>query len=155
MIALEHARLLRRQAELLTAPVQSDDAAEHVLVHENAVPVPGLAWRQVALDLQNGIVAMGAGEEMEDAGHARERLPAPFERVDGIGEGRLRRIGSDGGHLDFVRGKRPVEGRHELLRLDAAEWRYPETAGPFLQQRIIAAASKTEAVRWFMLTIWD
>ena len=66
-----------------------------------------------------------------------QRLPAPLQRLDGIGEGRLGRIGGDGVDLGGVRGKCARESRLEMLRLDPAERRDPEGAGPVLEQRVL------------------
>ena len=67
VVALEHARLLGRQAELVALAMQSIDAAEQRLVHEDAVPVLGLERRELALDRLDGVVGVRAGEHVEDA----------------------------------------------------------------------------------------
>ena len=59
---------------------------------------------------------------------ARERVAGRFQRIDGVGEGRLGRIGGDGRDLGLVRGKGAREGRQKMLRLDPAEGRNAERA---------------------------
>jgi hypothetical protein len=87
------------------------DAAELALVHENPVPVLGRQRRQFALDLLDRVVGVRTGKEIEDAGGARERVAGRFERVDGVGEGRLDRIGGDGRDLGLLGGEGAREGR--------------------------------------------
>ena len=56
-----------------------------------------------------------------------------------VGSGR---IGGDGVDLGRVRGKCAREGRLEMLRLDPAERRHAEGAGPVGQQRVVGAGGK-------------
>ena len=137
VVAVEHALLLGGEAELVASAMKTVDAAEQRLVHEDAVPVLGLERRERELDRLDGVVGMRAGENAEDAPDPGQRLPAPLQRLDGIGEGRLGRIGGDGVDLGGVRGKCARVSRLEMLRLDPAERRDPEGAGPVLEQRVL------------------
>ena len=91
-----------------------------------------------ALDRQDRIVGVRAGKHMENGARARERPARPFERVDGVGEGRLGGAGGDGRDLGRVLGECARERGRELFRLDAAEGRHAEAAGPVLKERIVA-----------------
>ena len=66
VIAIEHARLFRRQAELPAAAVKRVDPPIQALVHEDSVPMLGRERRQLALDLLDRVVRVRAGEEIED-----------------------------------------------------------------------------------------
>ena len=98
----------------------------------------GFERRELALDLENVVVGIGAGEEIEDVGDARERLPRGLQCIDGVGEGRRRAIRCDRRHLARVLREGVRESRHEMPRPDAGERRHAERADPILQQRIIA-----------------
>ncbi len=98
----------------------------------------GLERGQLALDRENRIVGVGAGEEIENVDRSCERRPARFERLDGVGEGRRGRIAGNGRDLGRVRGKCAGKGRPEMLRLDPAEGRHAERAAPFREQRVVA-----------------
>ena len=133
------------------------DPAEQGLVHENPVPVLGRERRELALDLLDRVVGVRAGEEMEDVVDARvSASPARFERVDGVGEGRLGGIGGDGGDLGLVRGEGAREGRQEMLRRDSAERRNAEGPGPVVEQGVGAGGFAAAAawLCWFMRLIW-
>ncbi len=137
MIALEHARLLRREAKLVAGAIEPIDAAKQRLVHENPVPVLGFERRELALDLENVVVGVGTGQQIEDVGDAGECCPRGFERIDGIGEGRRRLMRRDGFDLAGMLGEGAREGTQEIPWLDARERRDAERPAPVLQQRIM------------------
>ncbi len=136
VIALEHAPLLGREAELVAPTMQGIDAAEQALVHQDPVPVLGAARRQHALDLHDRIIGVRAGEQMEHPGHTLQQPAGGFERVDGIGEGRLGGITGNGGDLALMLRKGGIVGRAEMRRFDLRERRHAERAGPWCQQGI-------------------
>ena len=138
MIALEHAPLLGREREPVALAMQRVDPAEQRLVHEDLVPVLGAQRRDLALDLQDRVVGVGAGERIEDVVDTRERVAAQFQRLDGIGEGRRGGIGRDGGDLGLVLGEGAREGRPEVLGPYPLERRHPERPGPVLEERVFA-----------------
>ena len=90
---------------------------------------------RVALDLEQRVVAMGAGQKVEGVADPVERPPAQFQRGDGVVEARRRRIAGDGGDLGLVLGERPRIGRPEMLGRDPVEGRHPVGGGPSLEER--------------------
>ena len=138
VIALEHAPLLGRKRKPVAHLVETIDAAEQGLVHEDPVPVLGLERGELALDREDRIVGVSAGEEIENVDRPRERLSARLERVDGVGEGRRVRIAGNGRDLSRVRGKCAGKGRPEMLGLDPAEGCHAEGAAPLREQRVVA-----------------
>jgi len=136
VIALEHAPLLGRKRKPVAHLVETIDAAEQGLVHEDPVPVLGLERGQLALEREDRIVGVGAGQEMEKVDGSRERLSARVERVDGVGEGRRLRIAGNGRDLGRVRGECARKGRPEMRGLDPVESRDAEGATPLREQRV-------------------
>jgi hypothetical protein len=137
IIALENAPLFRGQRELIACAIQTLDTAEQGRVHVDTVPVPGLDGRNLALDREDFVVVVGAGQEVEDVDRPCKRLATSFERGDGVGESRRRRIACDRGNLSGMRSKCASKGHPEMIRLDAAEIGHTERAAPFLEQRIV------------------
>ena len=137
MIALEHPRLLGVEPEPVAGAVQRIDAAEQGGVVQDAVPMAGAAGRDVALDRQQLRIAVGAGEGPEHVGHPPDQPAGQFERRDRVVEARRIRIGRDRRDLGVMGRKGAIEGRPEMLRLDAPERRGAERSGPFLEQRIV------------------
>jgi len=138
-LAIEHALLLGREAELIALAVQGIDPAEQRLVHEDAVPVLGLQRRQGALDLLDRVIGVRAGQHAENVGNARKRVTTTFERVDRVGKRGRSRVGADGLDLRLMRGKRPLEGGQKMLRSDRTEWRDAERSGPCPEERVVVA----------------
>ncbi len=137
VIAFQHARLLGIEAERVAALPERVDAAEQRLVEQDAVPVPGLARRDLALDRQQRVVGVRAGEHAENTCRpAPSGAAGAFHRLDGVLERGRRRIAGDRGDLGVVLGEGAVEGRHEMLGRDAVEWRHAEGAGPVLEEGI-------------------
>jgi len=73
VIAIEHARLLRRERKRVAAAVKRIDASKQRLIHKDVIPVLGLERRQVALNREDRIVRVGAGEHVEHVLDAGER----------------------------------------------------------------------------------
>ena len=138
VVAFEHALLLGAERKLAARMVQRLDAAKQRRIHEDPVPMLGLKRRQFALDRENGVVGIGVRKRVEDIGDAREQLPGALDRLDGIDEGRRRRVRGNGGDFGGMVGKCPGEGGEEMLRRDACERRHAEGPGPVLQHGIIA-----------------
>ena len=99
VVALQHARLLGREAELAAALPQRLDAGEEAGMELDAVAVRREARRHLALDRLDGVVGVGAGEAMEHRGDVRQRPPAALQRRDRVGE--ARRLGLAGDRLDL------------------------------------------------------
>jgi hypothetical protein len=91
---------------------------------------------EIALDLEQRVVGMGAGQEMEYVADPRQRPAGELQRRDGIVEARRRRIGGDGRDLGPVVGERTGIGGPEMLGLDAVERGCLVGGGPLRQQRI-------------------
>ena len=106
----------------------------------------GRQRRQFAFDLLDRVVGVRTGKEIKDIGGARERVAGRFQRVDGVGEGRLDRIGGDGRDLGLVGGKGAREGRQKMLRFDPAEGRDAEWLGPVLEQRVGVGGLRCECL---------
>ncbi len=97
----------------------------------------GEPGRNIALDLFDGVIGIGAGEREEDVGDPAERPAGPLQRLDGVGEIRLVRVGDDGCDLGVMRRQRRLEGRRKLPGLDPLERRRLErTIRPVRQQRV-------------------
>jgi len=137
VVALEHAPLLGRKRKPLAHLAETIDAAEQGLVHEDPVPMLGLERGQLALECEDRIVGVGAGQEMEKVDGSRERLSARVERVDGVGEGRRLHIAGNGRDLGRVRGECARKGRPKMLRVDPVEGRHAEGAAPLREQRVV------------------
>ncbi len=142
VIAIEHAGLLRRQAEAVAPGVEIGDAGIEGAVQIERVVVAGEQRRDVALDLFDGVAGVGAGLDEEDRCHAVERAAAALQGFNGIGEAGRRRVGGDRVDLGAMALKRGVEGRAELVGLERAERRQPERAGPVGEQGIVGSRGR-------------
>ena len=96
----------------------------------------GAARRDVALDRQQRVVAVGAGEDAEHVVDARQRRPACSSATMVLSKVGASGPTGDGGDLGVVLGEGALEGRHEMLGLDAAERRRAEGAVQFFEERI-------------------
>ncbi len=139
-MALQHARLLWREAEAVALAVKRVDAGEQSGVHPHLVPVRRGAGRDVALDREQLVVAVGADELAEHVVDALQGAAGVLQRDDGVVEGRRRLLPSDRGDLGLVLGERALVGRHEMLGLDARKRRRAERRGPGLKERIFRRA---------------
>jgi hypothetical protein len=137
VVALQHPRLLRRQAELGAAREQRLDPPEQRRVHADLVAVPGQDRREIALQRLQRIVGMGAGQGAEHVPDAVERAAAALQRADRVVEAGLRRLGGDRLDLRGVLGQRPVERRPEVLGPDPRERRHVERLVPGREERVV------------------
>ena len=96
VIALEHARLLGAELELVTLAPECVDAREQRVVEADLVPVRGELGRDLALDREQGVVAVRARERVKQRRDAGERPAAALQRRDRVVEARRLRIGRDG-----------------------------------------------------------
>ena len=136
MIALEHARLLRREPELRLLRFKRVDAREQSLVQVGFAAMAREHRRNFALDRLQFVIGVGAGQIEKNTRHSVEPAPAALERLDRIGEARRRRIGGDDVDLRSRLAERGLEGRPEMARLEAVERRRLERPGPGLEQRV-------------------
>ncbi len=95
----------------------------------------------LALQFEDGVIGVRAGEHVEHALDLGERLPAQFQCLDGVGKCRLRGSCRDGGNLGGVGRKSVIEGGAKIRWRNRAEWRDAERCGPILQQRVVAAVA--------------
>ncbi len=95
-IAIERARGFRVERQRRLRPVQRFDALEQRVVEKDRAALARQDRRDLALDLLQRVVAVGAGEIEEHRGDAIERLAAALQRADRIVERRRSRIGGDG-----------------------------------------------------------
>ena len=138
VIALEHALLLGGKVERFALTHQGVDAAEEPRIGVELVPVACDLRSEFALDGEQRVVAVGAGQKMEHLLDPRERPPAQFERRDRVGKIRWFRIGCDGRHFRFMFGKGARIGRGEMLGLDGIEWRGLARGVPGAKEGVIA-----------------
>ena len=99
----------------------------------------GAERRDLALDREDRVIGVGAGERIEHVLDPGQRVAAALQRLDGVGEAGRGRVGRDGGDLGLVLGKGVREGGAEMLGLDAVERRHAERPAPVLEQRIVGA----------------
>src|SRR5581483_8620355 len=83
------------------------------------------------------LVGVGSGEVEEYGRDALQEIAGTLQGIDGVGEGRRLVVAGDSANLAPVDGKALVEGRHEMLDLDAIERRHLERRRPGLEQRIL------------------
>jgi hypothetical protein len=97
----------------------------------------GEPGRDIALDLLDGTVGIGAGECEEDVGDPAERPAGALQRLDGIGKIGLVGIGHNGADLGIMRREGRLESGRELSRFDPLERRrFERTLRPVPEQRI-------------------
>ena len=114
--------------------------ANSAVVHPHLVPVRRGAGRDVALDGEQRVVAVGADELAEDVVDALQGAAGVLQRDDGVVEGRRLRLVRDRGDLGLVLGEGALVGRHEMLGLDAGKRRRAERRVPGLEEGILSAA---------------
>src|SRR5262245_14811389 len=112
----------------------------------------GLDGRDLALDCEDFLVIVRAGQQVEDVDRPRERLATCLERGDGVGECRRGRIAGDGRDLGDVRGKCAGKGFPEMVWLNAIEVGYAEPTPPLSKGLLCALGAKSF---WSMAIIWD
>jgi hypothetical protein len=137
VVALEHPLLLGGQAERVALPHQCIDAAEQRGIGAEFVPVAGDLRRQLALNLQERVVTVGADQEAEDLLDARQCPAAQFEGGDGINEVRRGRLAGDGVDLGLMFRERARIGGSEVPGLDGREWRDLIGRRPVFEKRVI------------------
>ena len=93
--------------------------------------------RDLPLDRLEFVIGRRAREIEEDFRHAIEAAPAPFQRVDRIGEGRRLWICRDGVDLGAMVFQRDVESGPKMPGLDAVERRRLERPGPGFEKRVL------------------
>ena len=135
VVAVEDARLLGVEAELVAPVEQRRDAPEQRLVHEDRAAMARQARRDLALDRLQRVVGVAAGEVEEHRRDPAKLAAAALHRLDGVGEARRRGIAGDRLDLADVRVERPIEGRAEMLRRDALERRQLERRRPRARRR--------------------
>src|SRR5258708_34072567 len=107
--------------------------------------MPGHLRRNRALELEQRVVGMSAGKEMERVADALEGPAGELQRRDRIVEARRRGISGNGRDLGLVVGERAGIGLPEMLGLDAVERRGLVGGGPIRQQRIAGRVSGGKA----------
>ena len=88
MIAVEHARLLRRKPDFGSFRFQSVDALEERVVEIGFGAVAGEDRRDVALDRLELVIGRGAREIEKDVRTRSSSAPAALHGLDRVGEGR-------------------------------------------------------------------
>ena len=109
------------------------------------VPVARDLRRQLALDLEKRVIAMGAREEMEHLLDPPQRTPAQLERRDGIGEIRRLRAAGDGRDLGFMLGEGAHTGRREMLGPDLCKGGHLVRGSPMPEKGVIAVFLRVHA----------
>ena len=145
VIALEHALLLGGEVERLALPHQSVDAAEELCVGVELVPVARDLRRELALDLKQRVVAVGAGQKMEHLLDPPQRPPAQLERRDGIGEIRRLPAAGNGRDLRLVLGEGTRIGRREMLWPDLLKRGHLARGGPMREKGVFAVFLRVHA----------
>jgi hypothetical protein len=138
VIAIKYPDLLRRQAKRIAPGMEAADAGIERPVKVKHVAVAGEQRRDVPLDGLQGIGGVGPGQDVEHICDTIEVTSALLQGLDGVGEGRGRRVGGDGVDLGTVAHERLVESGTEMLRLYTSERRQIEWAGPAGEQGIFA-----------------
>ncbi len=102
----------------------------------DAVAVRGEPRRHFALQRQDGVVGVGAGQRVEHRGDLGERAAAALQRRDGVGEARC--LGVARNRLDFrhvlVHGA--LEGGPEMFGPDRREGRRFAGTSPGAEERV-------------------
>ncbi len=136
MVSLQHAGLLRRQAELVATPPQVVDAAKQLRVEVDRGGMTRQHRRDGHLDGLELVGGVGAGQVEEDGGDAVQRFAGTFHRLDGVGEARRLRIGGDRLDLRPVLRQSRIESRAVMFGPHRAERRRLERSRPRLEQRV-------------------
>ena len=133
---VEHAGLLGVEAEAFASCEDRIDAGEESGIEPDRLPMPGEEGCDVALDLLQRLVGVGACEVPEYAAHPAQCAAGALQRPDDVVEAWLGGIGLDGVDLVAVFGDPALEGRPEVLRLDRPERRRRERCRPGLEQGV-------------------
>ena len=136
VIAFEHARLLGAERELAALAPECVDACKQCVIEPDLIPVRGELGRDLALDRQQGVVAVCACERVKQRRDACERPAAALQRRDCIVETRRLRVGRNGIDLAQVRGERLHEPVAERVRRDFGKWRHLERGVPGGEDRV-------------------
>ena len=136
MVALGDAFLFGIEPEAVGFSHHRIDAAEQRRIAVDLVPMAGDLWRKFALDFEQRIIGVRAGEEPKRVADALQRPPAQFQRRDRIRKARWRSLRRDGGDLGLVLGKRARIGLPKVLGRHAVEGWDPIRGGPGRQKRI-------------------
>jgi hypothetical protein len=136
MIAIEHARLLGREVDVVASPVERVDPPKQRLVHEDRVPVLGENRRELALDRLEGIVGVRTGEIEEDAADALQPPSAALQGRERVVERRLAGISGDALDLAPLLVQRGFESGAKVLGRDRFERRDPVRGRPIAEQGI-------------------
>ena len=137
MIALEHARLFGRKPKLVRVGLKRIDALEQRLAQIDVAAMARENWCDLPLDRLEVVIGRRAREVEEDFRHAIEAAPAPFQRLDRIGESRQGRICRDSVDLGAMVFQRDLESGPKMPGLDAVERRRLERLGPRLEKRVL------------------
>ena len=134
VIALQHALLFGVEIEPVGPAHERVDAAEQFFVGVDPVPVAGQLRRDLALDLEQRGVAVGADEQVEGGAHPLQQPPAQLKGGDRVGE--IRRLGlrRNGRDLGVVLGEGARVSLPEMLGSDAVERRRPVGGRPGLEE---------------------
>src|SRR5580658_10293563 len=97
VVALEELARLGIELQLLALLVQRIDAREQRRVEMNRIVVCRQLRREVGLDLQNRVIAVGIGQTEESHADPSEHAADSLHRDDGVVEARRLRVVSDGG----------------------------------------------------------
>jgi len=138
VIALEDALLLGGEVKRFALLHQSIDATEQLSIGVELVPVAGDLRGQFALDPEQRVVAMRAGQKVEHLLDPSQGPPREFEGSDGIGEIRWLRAARDGRDLGLVLGEGPRVGWCEMLRSDLCKGGRLAGGGPRPKKGVVA-----------------
>ena len=120
-VAFENAHFLAGQAEGPAIFPECIDALEERLVLADLRIVPRHHRRDLALEMLNRVVGVGAGLVPEQRGYAGQFVPGDFKRRDGVGKGRGLGIAGNVIDLGIVRGESMIEGGLEVFVADCLE----------------------------------
>ena len=131
VITLENAPAFGIEAECVDAARQRIYSPVQAGIGVDLVPVPGHARRYFAFDLEQGVVGMGAGQEVERISDPRQQPAGALKGNNRVVEAWRSRICGDRRDLARVLGERPVIGLSEMLRLYVRERGDFVGGGPF------------------------
>ncbi len=130
VIALEHALLLGAEPKGVGLLCERIDAAEQGRIGLDLVPMAGELRGDPAFQLEQGLVAVGADQHVEDVLDPGQRPSASLHGRDRIVEAGGRGVGGDGCNLSLVLGESPFVCEPEILRFDAVKRRDPVGCRP-------------------------